>query len=1648
MADIAELGVSVDTSGLKRGERAMGDFVREGGRTEQGINKSTENMSRGFGALGGAIGAAGGLLATLGVGFSMVSAVQQVAAFQDATNGLRAVSGATGEALASLEGQARRLGATTIYSATQVANAQQFLAQAGFDADQILQSTAKTLELATAGNLDLARSADIATNVMGGMRLEVAELGRVTDVLAATASGSNTNITQLGDALSYAAPVAASAGISIEQLSAAVGVLGDAGLQGSRAGTAMLGLIRQLSNATPAAQEALSRYGLTLQDVSIEQHGLVNVLHTLRQANIGTADSFTIFGSEVAPAVGILTSGAERVREFADSLESAGGSAARMAADMSTGLTPAFKSLGSAVSETVLQMGDSGLAGALEQSIVGITGVISSLNGMGAEFAESNKLTAEAAANYETAATALAAVGGAVGAATAGYVAYRTAVGLATVAQIAFNTAARANPYMLLITGAVAAAGALYTLSKRMETSEERLDAVHAAAERYKKAVDTIGTAEREAAIASNAAEIQRLENLSNVNALVEQRAFRFAEADKLEAMGAHAAAAAQRRLADQISERIAQSGDYAEALAAAKAERDRLTGAEKEAVDATEAAATAEETHNEAVQKILAGLIEKAATINMTAAEQARYNVLLAGGTTEEANHAAQLVLGTAAAEGYAHAVKNAADELERRKKEMEDFASGVKDTIDPLRLVAREMEQVWAAFDAGSLTGDEVIDYIDTIAERLNDVATMEINNPFEKWAGSIRQTATAMQGMYQQGSRGYQNMAVAIQAANVVSAIGAVLTQGMGDPYTAPARMAAMAVTVAGLGYSVGSLGGSAPDDAAARQAMQGTGTVFGDSLAKSESIAAAVEITADASKELVGLNRGMLQALQAMQAGISGASVRIAQGAAGASYDYGGGLAAIATPQNIFDKSSEIISGSAIGVMDGLTTAIFKWGASILGGKSKVTDQGVEIIGGTMAEMIENTMLRGYETTRTKKYRWSSWDEHTGYADFVDDEVGRQFGAVFNQLAESVYQGGIALGLAGDEVADSINSFVIETQKISLKGLTAEEQSAEIEAVFSSIFDNLAGAAVEWLPNFVEAGEGLGETLARVATQVQVTEEAVFRLGFAAERTSAEQFARLSDNLIKAAGGIEQFISGMSSFVDKFAPEAHKFDLLSADMTRSLEAVGLAVPETRDGMWDLMQSLDAATEVGAKQITTLLELTKTSDAYYKELERQHKAFFGGLMSDLERAVAAERNAISEAYRKQQETIRASINRTTESIGKLERFSQSLRQTMQSLRAEDEAQRLDRRMQAQAELTTALAIARAGGPLPLDGELDDALAAIAEPSEDLYSDFVSYARAQGIAAQTLNDLDKLGQHSLSVEQRTLRQLESAEQAAQQQHDAEIARLDDILSDARAQYNALLGIDDSVQSVYRAIMGLNLNGLNLDSKDNEFTTADIEHWLKDRPLATAGEIYDAMDQYKVSAEQLAAATGWTVDEIMQAYNDVSMGINKNIVAQHKFNSGSPEAPPPAATHEEILWRINHTLEKYGSFTDEANLELYNYAKQFGVPLLTVEQYIPGAINWVQSQGLPMFANGGIHEGGLAMVGERGPELIHTGGQAQVYSSAQTRGLLDTSELVRELQEMRKQNAELMKQLLMKVSTVEADTRTIRNIKREEMSE
>jgi len=510
-----------------------------------------------------------------------------------------------------------------------------------------------------------------------------------------------------------------------------------------------------------------------------------------------------------------------------------------------------------------------------------------------------------------------------------------------------------------------------------------------------------------------------------------------------------------------------------------------------------------------------------------------------------------------------------------------IEDFAKPTQ--FDALRAeIERVGDALKKALEAGA--DESVLDPLRKALAGLKGDMRELTHATASDFLGATRTALQGVQSLAREGSREYAQMQVAIDAITLAESILAVVHQATsGDPYSAIPRMIAMAATLASLGQSISIAGGAGfRDTAAQRQASQGTGTVLGDATAKSESIAHAVEITANATQQLVGINRGMLAALQSLQQALGAAGGQIARGASSADF----------SDMNLAVGQSQF------------WTAFDVFG--ILGGKSKITDEGIVIFGGALSQLLENVAVGAYQEVQSRSWLFGSTHTREGIKD-ISDAFGKQFALVISSIADTVRAGAQALGLLPADIEAAMAAYQVAQTRISLKGLTAEEQQKELEAVFSSIFDGLAGAVVPFIEQFQQVGEGLGETLVRVATEVQVVQEAFRQFGMAVDQSDPERFAQISDALVQAVGGIDAFIEGLQSFTSHFADDAQQFRIAYTALTSAFEQAGLALPTTRDGMWALMQSLDATTEAGREQIATLLRLSATADQYFGLLEQ---------------------------------------------------------------------------------------------------------------------------------------------------------------------------------------------------------------------------------------------------------------------------------------------------------------------------------------------------------------------------------------------------------------------------------------------------------
>jgi TP901 family phage tail tape measure protein len=349
------------------------------------FKRSTDIMKKGLsGVKNAAVGLTSGIKGMV-VGFLGIQAarggVGVIVDFGTAMSKVKAVTKATGDEMKLMRKLARDLGETTEFTAGQAGQGMAFLGMAGFETTEILKAMPAVLDLATAGQLGLAEASDISSNIMSGFNIKAEEMVRVSDSMSIVAAAANTNIFQLGDAMKFVGPVAASAGISLEKSAAAIGVLSDAGLQGTMAGTGLRRIISELASPTKAAQRELAKIGLSLEDVNPQTNELTDILEKLKPLAKDTGASFRVFGDRGAPAFQVLAKGIPKVKELNKAMLEGQGAAAKMANTMRDNLGGDIKGLFSAIQGLVLMTGEEGLTGTLRRSTQGLTMFFRALSG-------------------------------------------------------------------------------------------------------------------------------------------------------------------------------------------------------------------------------------------------------------------------------------------------------------------------------------------------------------------------------------------------------------------------------------------------------------------------------------------------------------------------------------------------------------------------------------------------------------------------------------------------------------------------------------------------------------------------------------------------------------------------------------------------------------------------------------------------------------------------------------------------------------------------------------------------------------------------------------------------------------------------------------------------------------------------------------------------------------------------------------------------------------------------------------------------------------------------------------------------------------------------------------------------------------------
>lgn len=318
-----KIDTKIDTNGFKSGIDKIKSIA------QAGVSAVTTTLA--------------GITAALGAGATAAATVGS--SFEAAMSKVSAISGATGDSLQSLTDKAKEMGAKTKFSASESASALQYMAMAGWDTESMLNGIDGIMNLAAADGLDLATTSDIVTDALTAFNLKASDSTHFADVLAKASSSANTNVSMLGESFKYVAPLAGTMGYSVEDVSLALGLMANASVKGSMAGTSLKTALSNLASPTEDMANVMTQYGISISDTERNALPLIDVLKTLREKFGGlseteqTAAASTLFGKEaMSGMLAIINASDSDFDNLTKNINNADGAAQAMADTMQDNL--------------------------------------------------------------------------------------------------------------------------------------------------------------------------------------------------------------------------------------------------------------------------------------------------------------------------------------------------------------------------------------------------------------------------------------------------------------------------------------------------------------------------------------------------------------------------------------------------------------------------------------------------------------------------------------------------------------------------------------------------------------------------------------------------------------------------------------------------------------------------------------------------------------------------------------------------------------------------------------------------------------------------------------------------------------------------------------------------------------------------------------------------------------------------------------------------------------------------------------------------------------------------------------------------------------------------------------------------------------
>jgi tape measure domain-containing protein len=553
--------------------------------------------------------------------------------------------------------------------------------------------------------------------------------------------------------------------------------------------------------------------------------------------------------------------------------------------------------------------------------------------------------------------------------------------------------------------------------------------------------------------------------------------------------------------------------------------------------------------------------------------------------------------------------------------------------------------------------------------------DLKAQSLNNSLD----GVRQIAGATASMYGESKDAALAYNVIALTTLAVQAAIAIASQGKGDPYTAFARIAAMAAIMASIVASVGGKSAAVPPSGSVD-----TGTVLGDKTAKSESIGNVYQLLKDIHAEEYAELRGINAGVSALQGGVTNVITRLYQ--AGGITDQVGllqptkqlGLPKV-NPNGTASRTLSMLTG-----LPGLGESLALIG-NLLQKYDPVQKLLTKLFFGTIKEKVvgggiatdplragEDVTGSQYTTIERTRKSWISKKVTFREAlTELDQGTKEALTSVFTSMGDTMTATAAVLGKQiGIDIGGRVTDYIIPSLRVELRGLSGEEAAKKMNGVLSATLDTMAASVFgDIVGQYQQLGEGMLETAIRIVSEVAVVKDALAQSGL----VMTENALALSDALVQAAGGLEEFQAQFEAYYDKFYSDAEKNTRLQDRLISQFGDLNLLLPKTREGYRSLLEGLNLNNAADAERYSLLLKLAGAADTYYtaitdateatQEAAKAQQEYYDSMGKNANDAVVKAREDLKAAYKAQTGEISGVIAKMTDFIAKMKAFKESL-------------------------------------------------------------------------------------------------------------------------------------------------------------------------------------------------------------------------------------------------------------------------------------------------------------------------------------------------------------------------------------------------